>query len=350
VSLRLGAFGLAVLIVFAPACSGGSGSEGVEITLRSVDPVQDSELDRSVAILEERLDQAGIEARVTAEDDSRHVVIRLDRSRSAAVERVVELSTTTGLLEVYDLEASLLYPSIDAGGSAVATSSLYNLLVGRQPAREDDVESWYLFDPEKKRTAGPTPTKQLLLRGFALRDGWRILGVPPGSVVLECGIGEHVCPGLLVEHPQRDSYYLVRFDPPRAPELDVGDLQLEETRQDADTTTGSPVVLLRFTDAGADEFSVLTDRLADRGRTRLDLSGGGDPFATYQHLAIVLDREIKSWPSIDWQAYPNGIAGENGVQINGIGNLQEARDIALVLRTGALPVRFEFLARRETGG
>jgi SecD/SecF fusion protein len=349
VGLRLGVLVLAVLIVFAPACSAGSGSEGIEITLRSVGPVEDSALDRSVAILEERLDQAGIEATVSAEDDSRHVVIRLDRSRSAAVGRVVELSTTIGLLEVYDLEANLLSPSIDTGGSAVATSSLYDLLESRQPAREDDVESWYLFDRAKKLIGGPAPTKRLLLRGGALLDGWRILGVPPGSVVLECGIGEHVCPGLLVEHPRSDSFYLVRFDPPRAPELDVGDLELEETWQNADTTTGEPVVLLRVTDAGADEFSVLTDRLADRGRMRFDVSGGGHPMATYQHLAIVLDREIKSWPSIDWDSFPNGISGTNGAQIAGIGDAQDATDMALVLRTGALPVGFEVVPPASGG-
>ena len=65
---------------------------------------------------------------------------------------------------------------------------------------------------------------------------------------------------------------------------------------------------------------------------------------------MVLDREIKSWPSIDWEQYPNGISGMNGAQISGIGDLQEAKDIALALQTGAPPVRFEFLARRATSG
>ena len=55
----------------------------------------------------------------------------------------------------------------------------------------------------------------------------------------------------------------------------------------------------------------------------------------------MLDREIKSWPSIDWEQYPNGIAGTNGVQITGIGDLQEAKDLALVLadRRAAGPLR-----------
>ena len=54
-------------------------------------------------------------------------------------------------------------------------------------------------------------------------------------------------------------------------------------------------------------------------------------------------REIKSWPSIDWEQYPNGISGSNGAQITGIGDLREAKNLALVLQNGALPVTFKTL-------
>ena len=57
----------------------------------------------------------------------------------------------------------------------------------------------------------------------------------------------------------------------------------------------------------------------------------------------MLDREIKSWPSIDWDQYPNGISGTNGAQITGIGDITEAKNLALVLQTGALPVTFTTL-------
>jgi SecD/SecF fusion protein len=66
-----------------------------------------------------------------------------------------------------------------------------------------------------------------------------------------------------------------------------------------------------------------------------------------QHFAIVLDREIKSWPSIDWEQYPGGISGSNGAQITGLGDLGEAKDLALVLQTGALPVEFRTLDQTE---
>ena len=54
----------------------------------------------------------------------------------------------------------------------------------------------------------------------------------------------------------------------------------------------------------------------------------------------MLDREIRSWPSIDWQQYPGGISGSNGAQISGSFTVGEAKDLALVLQTGALPVKF----------
>ena len=57
----------------------------------------------------------------------------------------------------------------------------------------------------------------------------------------------------------------------------------------------------------------------------------------------MLDRQIKSWPSIDFEQYPNGIGGANGAQITGIGSLTEAKDLALVLQSGALPVTFKTL-------
>ena len=97
---------------------------------------------------------------------------------------------------------------------------------------------------------------------------------------------------------------------------------------------------MQFTDKGADKFAEITREIAERGRRLSNFSGGQKIVQTF---AIVLDREIKSYPSIDWEQYPNGISGTNGAQITGIGGLQEAKDLALVLQTGALPVTFTTL-------
>jgi len=66
-----------------------------------------------------------------------------------------------------------------------------------------------------------------------------------------------------------------------------------------------------------------------------------------QHFAIVLDGVIRSFPSIDYEQYPNGISGSGGAQITGLGSFSEAKNLALVLQTGALPVKFQQIERTD---
>ena len=108
------------------------------------------------------------------------------------------------------------------------------------------------------------------------------------------------------------------------------DLKLSGTRQDFDTQTNQPIVSLEFTNKGSDRFQEITRNEYLRGKLR----------NAPQHFAIVLDREIRSWPQIDYtdSSLSGGISGN--AQISGIGDIQEAKDLALVLQTGALPVNF----------
>ena len=52
----------------------------------------------------------------------------------------------------------------------------------------------------------------------------------------------------------------------------------------------------------------------------------------------MLDREIKSAPTVDFDDNPSGIGGNNGAIITGV-SIQEAKDLALVLRSGTLPFK-----------
>ena len=60
--------------------------------------------------------------------------------------------------------------------------------------------------------------------------------------------------------------------------------------------------------------------------------------SSFQTFAIVLDRELVSRPFIDYRENPDGIDGRTGAQISGGFKLQEAQDLADVLKTGALPI------------
>ncbi len=100
-----------------------------------------------------------------------------------------------------------------------------------------------------------------------------------------------------------------------------------------------------FTDKGGKKFETITRDIAQRGKLLYNTVGGGQGDASpfLQHFAIVLDREIRSWPTIDFTEYPGGITGSNGAQISGLQSIKEAKNLALVLQTGALPVEFRTL-------
>src|SRR5207253_11172390 len=97
------------------------------------------------------------------------------------------------------------------------------------------------------------------------------------------------------------------------PEMTGADLNLSGTRADIDPTSSQPVVLMQFTNAGGKKFHEITRHEAQRGRLR----------GQQQHFAIVLDGEMKSFPSIDYTQYPDGIDPVNGAQITGIPTTEE---------------------------
>ena len=336
---------------------------GLEVTLQAVPPrdraLAQEDLERSVEILRNRIDRLGVaEPEIRTQGDDQIVI---DMPGITNPEQVIEVLGRTAQLELYDLEANLLRPSIDAQGFPVATPTIFELLAGQQSlVEEGQSEEWYLFDEQKRLRAGPVAKRDALLQSQPvekagergqLPEGWRIFGVPPNAVVLTCGRGEVVCPGVQEVNPTRDYWYLMKYDrSPEAvangsavPEMTGADLQLDGTRQDFDTSRGEPIVTMQFTDAGARKFGEITAEEARRGKLRSGVVGQ----KITQHFAIVLDREIKSWPSIDWEQYPNGISGSNGAQITGIGDLQEAQNLALVLQTGALPVTFQTLDQTQ---
>ncbi|MGZ8782350.1 MAG: protein translocase subunit SecD [Gaiellaceae bacterium] len=334
---------------------------GLEVTLQAVPPasrpLQETDLDRSVEILRDRVDRLGVAEPEIRKQGDDQIVIDLPGVKDP--DRVIGILGQTAQLELFDLEANLAPPS-NSGGFAAPKESLFELLAGQQALIDEGAETtWYLFDDKKKLRAGPVNDRDKLLQSEEVDDagelgtlpkGWRVFGVPPKTIVITCGIGEVVCPGVGIENPQQNFYYLFKYDPQnadpdkRVPEMTGADLKLDGTRQDFDTTSGEPIVTMSFTNEGGDKFGEITNREADRGRARHNITGGqGDPANSFQHFAIVLDRQIKSWPSIDFEQYPNGIGGSNGAQITGIGDLGEASDLALVLQSGALPVTFKTL-------
>src|SRR6188472_4387504 len=325
---------------------------GLEVTLQAVTPkdrkLTKEDLDRSVSIMRSRVDKLGVSEPEIRTQGNDQISIQLPGVKDPAA--AASIIGKTAQLELFDLEKNLVAPSVDARTKQpIATPKLYDLLAGQQSlAQKGTPESFYVFRTKgKKLVVGPVQTREAALSKWdgKLPAGHKLLAVPPQTVVVHCGPNDVVCPGVGESPPTRNYFYLLRYTPPAVPEMTGKDLKLSGTRQDFDTNTGEPIVLMDFTGKGQDTFEKITRDIAVRGKLLFNTVGAGQgDYRNYlQHFAIVLDREIKSWPSIDFEQYPGGISGSNGAQISGLASIGEAKDLALVLQTGALPVEFRTL-------
>jgi SecD/SecF fusion protein len=330
---------------------------GLEIVLRAVPPknhtITEEDMDRSVEIMRARVDKLGVGEPEIRKQGTDQISVQLpgisDPQQAAA------LIGKTAQLWLFDLQANILEPTAGVQGFLTfpqPNTNLFQLLKQIQPqVKPKTAEEFYLVDPKAKKVIlGPEDVADRLRpRWLGLEQNagkpfpkrFKAYGVPANKIILNCGIGERYCPGAAEPDPTRNYYYLFRFEPDDrehpVPEMTGADLKLDGTRQDFRQPEGA-VVLMEFTDAGGDKFHDITRELAIRGQ---QIESQGIPKEqALQSFAIVLDREIKSAPTIDWTDNPDGIAG-GSAEITGIGDVAEAQDLALVLQTGALPVEFE---------
>jgi SecD/SecF fusion protein len=319
---------------------------GLEVTLKAVPPpdrdLTEDDLTRSVDIMRNRVDKLGVTEPEIRTQGSDQIVIQLPGVKNPAA--AAEIIGTTAQLELYDLETSLAGPSISIQRFPVEHSSLYELLAKVQSQARGDSDAYYVVNRETEKVVrGPFGSEEEALRR-KLRENQALFKVPQRMVVITCGEGAVVCPGGPQGSgvaPTPTSYYLFTYDPPRKPEMTGEDLKLDGTRADFDTSPGGgglPIVTMEFTDRGADKFEEITALEWTRGNI-LDAP---------QHFAIVLDREIRTFPQIDYtdDSLAGGIGGGRA-QIQGLESFGEAEDIAIVLQTGALPVKFETLDRTD---
>jgi SecD/SecF fusion protein len=322
----------------------------------------EEDLNRSAEIIRDRIDKLGVREPEVRELGENQIGVALagvfDR------ERAIGIVGQTARLELYDLQKNLVAgASKDAQEFPVARTSISELLSTVQArARQGEPSAYYLVkdtgqgeDRESRLVVGPMETREELLSSRYVRrngergkvpKGHRLLMVPGNMKVLTCGTAQDYCPGVDAV-PSQTYYYLFNYDPRNeenpVPEMTGEDLEGDGT--DFDFDRGQPIVLMSFTDSGADKFHDVTQELAERGRAKATQFGwsGAEKDQANQQFAIVLDGEIKSAPTVDFDENPGGIPGNNGAQITGLGSVQEARDLALVLQTGALPVNLRIV-------
>jgi SecD/SecF fusion protein len=319
----------------------------------------------SIDIMRNRIDKLGVSEPIVTKQGANQIVIELPAVHN--INQAAQIIGKTAVLELYDLTPSLLAPSIDSSENAVPISSLYTLLARVQSGQKGTPTAFYLFRTKgKKILAGPAQTlAQLkkthvaaeLLAGVkgkaaAKNDGFPsadlVLTVPPKAVVIECdSTVATVCPGV-TPVPGVSYYYLFKHGsyPDDSenpyPQMTGKDLNLSGTQQDFDPTSGQPIVTMQFNKAGDKIFHNITRAEAQRGQ---ELGCGQ---ACYQSFAIVLDNQLYSAPTIDYTQYPDGIdPTAGGAEITGMASLSEAKHLALVLQTGALPIKFNTVERQD---
>src|SRR2546429_3524174 len=335
---------------------------GLEVVLEAKptkgQKLDSSALDRSVSIMRQRVDKLGVAEPEIRKQGSNQIVIELAGVHDPA--KAASIIGKTAQLELYDLETSVTGPSLTASGNPQETSSLYGLLSAPQTqslAKSGKPDGYYAFGKNKTKPEGPASPRAAPLqqaKQASLKPPFPVLALRQNPVVTTCDSSEVGCPGNLPQQgnsipppPPGKSYYYLFINNPDlkkvddvkgVPELTGSDLKLSGTRQDFDPTTNEPVVLMQFTGSGSHKFQQVTSEEYNRGHNRNGLP---------QHFAIVLDREIRSFPQIDptKSDLAGGISGN--AEISGIGSIGEAKDLALVLQTGALPVNFVQIERTD---
>ncbi|MBY0383212.1 MAG: protein translocase subunit SecD [Xanthobacteraceae bacterium] len=127
-----------------------------------------------------------------------------------------------------------------------------------------------------------------------------------------------------------DSEVLKGTEPPHVPyvvkkQVLVSGADLTDAQPSFDQRTGQPVVTFRFNSSGARKFAQATTENVK------------------QPFAIILDNEVISAPVIQ-----EPITGGSG-QISGSFTVQQANDLAILLRAGALPAPLTIIEERTVG-
>jgi SecD/SecF fusion protein len=318
--------------------------------------------------MQERVNKTGVSEPDIRKQGTDQIVVQLAGVHNQA--KAAALIGKTAQLMVWDFEPNLTGPSKNANGQPVALTSLYDLLTQvKDKAAQGQPESYYLFKttttPATKKGAkavvkhsvkGSAPTLKDLLQpyGGKVPAGFQLMKVPRNTIVVSCPAANG-CPGATAASPNGTYYYLFKYFPNNKdgpPELTGKDLKSSGIRADIDPQTGQWITLLDFTGHGSNQFQKITKAEYQRGEANATLAGvrgNHDPATVQQyagHSAIVLDQVLQSTPYIDYtqSSLQNGIAG--GAQIT-TGSQGEAKDLATVLQTGALPVTFKQIERTD---
>jgi SecD/SecF fusion protein len=322
----------------------------------------DDAINRTLEILRNRIDQFGVSEPSIQKEGNRRIVIELAGIQD--IQRAKKVINTTALLEfklvkdteivgsvLNDIDRVLRAKRKGQEQKQAAPKADSMAVAEGKTAKEQEVSLNDLFGGEANEETAEEDTTILvdqntfeekpftsLLRGLSGRYS-NVISVPIQNVravqrALQLPEVQSVIPAdaeflfgrepIVVPQGEYQRLYLVK----KEPEL-VGSML-----KTADVQIGS----------GANTFS------AGAAEVHMDLNGEGTKiFARTtgmnvgKQLAIVLDGKVASAPNIK-EKIPSGSA-----RIDGMGSMDEAKDLALVLRAGALPVPLHVITENTVG-
>ncbi|MGH2864285.1 MAG: protein translocase subunit SecD [Solirubrobacteraceae bacterium] len=350
---------------------------GVELVYQGKPTAQskvDTEsLERAINIMRTRVDQLGLTQPEINRSGEKEIDVALPEVKN--VHQAEAEVGKTAQLQFYDWEPNVIGPSgepaptegtvtgdttSEGPGGVTAGLPEYQAVLraakGKPELRDTDTTwtkgctaeqkngciygSWYLLDTaHEKVLRGPEENEQSLYTGLKVPKGAKLkaVRVNPGTVLVQAHPVETADGKVTLASP--DSYYVLKDDPV------LSGSDITNPTQSNDESSGQPDVTFGFTSHGKGVFEKVTKEIAHRGQ-EAKLPGVTKEQAL-QHFAVVLDGQLITVPSIDFEKYPEGIDSSTGSEISGGFTITSAQSLANELQSGALPIRLSLISRSQ---
>jgi SecD/SecF fusion protein len=316
----------------------------------------DEAIERSIEVMRERVDQIGVAEPEIQRSGARQINVALPNVTD--LKKAIDTVGTTAQMAFYDWEVNVIGPSgkpepenAEATGGRYAGQagalSLYEAVMRAKdrPAKIEPDNShedpiYFAVDTKQKTVYGAGTDRT----GVSATKAEALQNVPQAKRGSKDVKVYAIQPDTVIVRAEQDDKAKVKTDQWFVLQDDVAlqGKEIKDPEQDFDRGSGGsgePNVSFKFTDKGRKIWQDVTREIAERGSRSVGILTGGAN--ADQHFAIVLDNELVSAPSIDFQEYPDGIDGRNGSQITGGFTIPSAQQLANVLKTGALPLRLE---------
>ena len=274
-----------------------------------------SEMEKALSIIERRVNGLGVTESQLQLQGSDQISVALPGVKD--VSQALDVVGKTAQLKFYDDGVTRVAGPASSLDAAFEEAKK-NPQVTLTPAERKDLAAMEKTAKERRASGGGEPVADSAVADGLSSDSLVVVTAAPGKA-----------------GGNTDTQYFIYRDEPAM----MGDA-VKAARQafDPNSPGQKPIVEMDFTDAGGKQFQEITKTLWDRG----SFTG------VAQQFAIVLDGKMESDPQIDYTdpGLSGGIQGGKAI-ITGQFTIKEAKDLALVLNFGALPVKLEAIQSQE---